>query len=76
MSRKQAKFSRHDARVRPGQLTSPEPEPIQVCVPDVTSAEFAAEAHQQSLAVANSPNEKEDRACIDALSWFSDEGAE
>lgn len=42
--------------------------PIQIWVPDVRSPEFAAEAHRQSLAVANSPHEPEDQAFIDAIS--------
>ena len=42
--------------------------PIQIWVPDVNSPEFAAEAHRQSLAVANSPHEKEDQAFIDSVS--------
>ncbi len=42
--------------------------PIQVWVPDVRSPAFKAEAHRQSLAVANSPHAKEDQAFIDAIS--------
>jgi hypothetical protein len=47
--------------------------PIQISVPDVDSPEFAAEAHRQSLAVANSPHAKEDQAFIDAVSYRPDE---
>ncbi|HXO01181.1 MAG TPA: antitoxin MazE family protein [Stellaceae bacterium] len=46
--------------------------PIQFWVPDVESPEFAAEAHRQSLAVANSAQETEDQAFIDAVSDFSE----
>jgi hypothetical protein len=41
--------------------------PIEVWVPDVQSPEFAAEAHRQSLAVANSPHAEEDQEFIDRL---------
>jgi hypothetical protein len=42
--------------------------PIQIWVPDVRSPEFAAQAHQQSLAVASSPHAVDDQAFIDAIS--------
>jgi hypothetical protein len=42
--------------------------PIQIWVPDVDSPEFIAEAHRQSLVVANSPHADEDQAFIDAIS--------
>jgi hypothetical protein len=42
--------------------------PIQIWVPDVRSKRFAAQAHRQSLAVANSPHEKDDQAFIDSIS--------
>ena len=42
--------------------------PIQIWVPDVDSPEFIAEAHRQSLVVANSPHAGEDQAFIDAIS--------
>jgi hypothetical protein len=42
--------------------------PIQIWVPDVRSPAFAAEAHRQSLAVAQSQHEDEDQAFIDAVS--------
>jgi len=41
--------------------------PIQIWVPDVRSPQFAAQAHQQSLALASSPHEADDQAFIDAL---------
>jgi len=46
--------------------------PIQIWVPDVRSLAFAAEAHRQSLAVANSAQEADDQAFIDAISDGSD----
>jgi hypothetical protein len=42
--------------------------PIQIWVPDVRSKGFAAQAHRQSLAVANSRHEKGDQASIDSIS--------
>jgi hypothetical protein len=42
--------------------------PIEIWVPDVRSPAFAAEAHRQSLAVAESPHQDDDQAFIDAVS--------
>lgn len=42
--------------------------PIQIWVPDVRSAQFAEQAHLQSVAVATRPYESDDQAFIDALS--------
>jgi hypothetical protein len=42
--------------------------PIQIWVPDTRTPAFAAEAHRQSLAVANSPQAKDDQEFIDAVS--------
>ena len=42
--------------------------PIQIWVPDVRSPEFAAEAHRQSLAIAQSAQERDDQAFIDSIS--------
>ncbi len=41
--------------------------PIQIWVPDVRSAKFAAEARRQSQAVAASPHASDDQAFIDAV---------
>ena len=41
---------------------------VQFWVPAVSTPEFAAEAHRQSLAVARSPHAKEDQDFIDAIS--------
>ena len=47
--------------------------PIQIWVPDVRSPEFAAEAHRQSLLIANSPQEADDMAFIESIStWPGD----
>ena len=42
--------------------------PIQIWVPDVRSPAFVAEAHRQSVAVAQSPKAAEDESFIDAIS--------
>jgi Protein of unknown function (DUF3018) len=42
--------------------------PIQIWFPDVRSPDFAAAAHRQSLAVANSPHARDDQDFIDAIS--------
>ena len=46
--------------------------PIQIWVPDVRSPAFRAEAHRQSLAVAQSEHEAGDQAFIDAVSDLED----
>jgi hypothetical protein len=42
--------------------------PIQIWVPDVRSPAFAAQAHEQSRAVASSRHAAEDQAFIDIVS--------
>lgn len=42
--------------------------PVQIWVPDVRAAEFAAEAHRQSAAVAVGEHETDDQAFVDAIS--------
>jgi hypothetical protein len=42
--------------------------PIQIWVPDVRSPAFKAEAHRQSLVVAQSSHEEDDQAFIDFVS--------
>jgi Protein of unknown function (DUF3018) len=61
------KVRAHRARLRRQGLR-----PIQIWVTDVRSPEFAAEAHRQSLAVANSPHEQDDQAFIDAISDWTE----
>ena len=41
--------------------------PIQIWVPDVRSAQFAQQAHEQSMAVAASAHAADDQAFIDAV---------
>ncbi len=50
--------------------------PIQIWVPDVRSPEFAAEAHRQSLAIAQSEGEADDQAFVDAISSGWDDAEE
>jgi hypothetical protein len=42
--------------------------PVQIWVPDVRAPEFVAEAHRQSLAIANSEAEADEQAFVDAIS--------
>ena len=58
-----AKVREHRARLRARGLR-----PVQFWVPDVNSPEFAAEAHRQSLLIAQSENEADDQAFIDSVS--------
>lgn len=46
--------------------------PVQMWVPDVRSRAFKAEAHRQSLAVAESQHAAEDQDFIDAVSDLDD----
>ncbi len=42
--------------------------PIQLWVPDTRTKAFAAAAHRESLAIAESPDEADEQAFIDAIS--------
>jgi Protein of unknown function (DUF3018) len=42
--------------------------PVQIWVPDVRAPQFAAQAHEQSVAVATSSQASDDQAFIDAVS--------
>jgi hypothetical protein len=57
------KVRKHRERLRAQGLR-----PIQIWVPDVTSAAFRAAAHRQSKAVAASAQAGDDQAFIDAIS--------
>ena len=63
-----SKVAAHRQRLRAQGLR-----PIQIWAPDVRSPEFAAEAHRQSLLVANSPYAEEDQAFVDSIADFGDE---
>ena len=70
--RGRAGTSRDKVRAHRERLRKQGLRPIQIWVPDVRSPEFAAEARRQSLAVANSPQEKDDQDFIDSISiWGS-----
>lgn len=62
-SRPRDRVRNYRARMRAAGLR-----PIQICVPDTRSASFRAEAHRQSLAVAQSPDADLDQAFIDTVS--------
>jgi len=48
--------------------------PIQIWVPDVNAPEFVREAHRQSALVAESDQDRDDQAFVDAVSadWDDD----
>jgi len=50
--------------------------PVQIWVPDVRAAGFAAEASRQSALVAHSEYEADDQAFVDAISEFGGEDGE
>jgi hypothetical protein len=66
--RSHSNSSRDKVRTHRKRLREQGLRPIQIWVPDVRSPAFAAEAHRQSLAVADSPHAKEDQDFIDAVS--------
>lgn len=68
-----AKPSRDKVRAHRARLRRQGLRPIQIWVPDVRAPAFRAQAHRQSLAVANSPHAREDQEFIDAV---SDRGGE
>ena len=46
--------------------------PVQIWVPDTRGATFSAEAHRQSLVVAESARAQEDQGFIDAISGLGE----
>jgi hypothetical protein len=68
MSAEGKRKSREKARAYRERMRAKGLRPVQLWLPDTRTPEFAAEAHRQSLAVANSPTEAEDQAFIDAIS--------
>jgi len=60
--------SREKVRAYRARLRQQGLRPIQIWVPDARSPAFAAEAHRQSLAVAQSLQAKEDQEFIDTVS--------
>lgn len=67
-ARTQSKSSRDKVREHRKRLRQQGLRPIQIWVPDMRSPAFVTEAHQQSLAVANSPHAKEDQDFINVVS--------
>ena len=65
--------TRDKVRAHRERLRSQGLRPVQIWVPDVRSKAFAREAHRQSLAVANSPQEATDQAFVDAVSAWPNE---
>lgn len=65
--------SRDKVRAHRERLRSQGLRPVQIWVPDVRSKVFAREAHRQSLAIANSPQEGADQAFVDAVSAWPNE---
>ena len=63
-----SKSGREKVRAHRQRLREQGLRPIQIWVPDVRSPAFKAEAHRQSLAIAESPHAQEDQAFIDAIS--------
>jgi hypothetical protein len=62
------KPSRDKVRAHRARLRAMGLRPVQIWVPDVRSAAFAAKARRQSLAVAKSARARADQAFIDAVS--------
>jgi hypothetical protein len=62
------KVRAHRARLRAQGLR-----PVQLWVPDVRSPDFAAQAHREALAIANSPEEADEQAFIKAITAPFDE---
>jgi len=67
------KSSREKVRDHRERLRKQGLRPIQIWVPDVRARSFKAEAHRQSLAVAESEIEADDQAFIDSVSDASPE---
>ena len=61
------KSSREKVRAHRERLRQQGLRPIQIWVPDVRSRAFKAQAHRQSLAVAESSLAKEDQDFVDAI---------
>jgi len=68
-----SKSSRDKVRAHRARLRRQGLRPIQIWVPDVRSPAFAAEAHRQSVAVANSPQARADQDFVDAVSTWGGE---
>ncbi|MCR4340962.1 MAG: antitoxin MazE family protein [Gemmatimonadaceae bacterium] len=63
-----SKSSRDKVRAHRQRLRRQGLRPIQIWVPDVRSRSFKAQAHRQSVAVAESANAQEDQDFVDSVS--------
>ena len=70
---KRPKSSREKVRAHRERLRRQGLRPIQIWVPDVRSPAFKAEAHRQSLVIAQSAQDKEDQDFVDAVSDRDDQ---
>lgn len=68
MSETRERVAAHRARLRAQGLR-----PLQIWVPDVRSPAFAAEAHRQSRAVADSAMAAADQGFVEAISDWPEE---
>lgn len=66
-------ISRDKVRAHRSRLRKQGLRPIQIWVADVRSKTFARAAHRQTLAVASSPQAKDDQAFVDAISAWDAE---
>jgi hypothetical protein len=67
-TRRPSKPSRVKVKAHRDRLRQKGLRPIQIWVPDIRARGFKRQAHQQSLAVANSEHAAADQAFIDAVS--------
>jgi hypothetical protein len=74
-SAKQVRSSRDKVRAYRARMRAKGLRLVQLWLPDTSTPEFAAAAHRASLAIANSPTEKDDQAFIDSISWLNSEEA-
>lgn len=67
------KSSRDKVRAHRQRLRKQGLRPVQIWVPDTTTKAFAREAARQSRLIAQSPQEADDQAFVDAISEWNDE---
>ncbi len=72
-SPRRTKSSREKVQAHRRRLRRQGLRPIQIWVPDVRSEAFAREARRQSLLIAQSEQEADDQAFVDAISEWNDE---
>jgi hypothetical protein len=73
--RSPAKSSREKVRAHRARMRAKGLRLVQMWLPDTSTPEFKAQAHRDSIAIANSPTEKEDQAFVDSISWWNSEEA-